>query len=202
MSISWDGCEYQNITWIDINGLLVFMPMPFMCLCEGADNSCSRCLRTGKSFILCYTTHATCQSTSSCIRFKCDVSCFPMNNSDSDDDNRVYIKKPPNAFMLFMEQQRANVSKEIWRKGSGAVNSHLAEIVRGYFGRLFFLKIVLIEFIVFSLQWRSMSKEEQSSYFSESERLNILHKLMYPNWSHQMNYVSIQHASYASLHWW
>lgn len=125
-----------------------------------------------------------------------------MNISDRDDNNRVYIKKPPNAFMLFMEQQRPNVSKEIWRKGSGAVNSHLAAIVRGYLGQLFFLKIVLIEFNVFSLQWRSMSKEEQSSYFSESERLTILHKVMYPNWSHQMNYVSIHHASYALLHWW
>ncbi|XP_029696663.1 transcription factor 7-like 1-A isoform X2 [Takifugu rubripes] len=88
----------------------------------------------------------------------------PEDGSDRDDNNRVYIKKPPNAFMLFMEQQRPNVSKEIWRKGSGAVNSHLAAI------------------------WRSMSKEEQSSYFSESERLTILHKVMYPNWSHQMNY--------------
>lgn len=61
-SISWDGCEYQNITWINIQGLLVFMPMLFMCLCEGADNSCSRFQRTGKSFILCYTTKIPLQS--------------------------------------------------------------------------------------------------------------------------------------------
>lgn len=61
-SISWDGCEYQIITWIDIKGLLVFMPMLFMCLCEGADNSCSRLQRTGKSFILCYTTKIPLQS--------------------------------------------------------------------------------------------------------------------------------------------
>lgn len=47
-----------------------------------------------------------------------------------------------------------------------------------------------------------MSKEEQSAYFSESERLTILHKVKYPYWSHQMNYVSIYHASYALLHWW
>lgn len=145
------------------------MPMPFMCLCEGADNSCSRFLRTGKSFILCYTTHATCQSTSSCIRFKCDVSCFPMNNSDSDDDNRVYIKKPPNAFMLFMEEQRPNVSKEIWRKGSGAVNSHLAEIVRGCLGRLFFLKIVRIEFIVFSLSSGGQCLKKSSPHILVSQ---------------------------------
>lgn len=102
--------------------------------------------------------------------------------------------------MLFMEEQRPNVSKELWRKGSGVVNSHLAEIVRRYLTLV--LKIVLIEFNVFSLQWRSMSKEEQSAYFSEAERLTILHKVKYPYWSHQMNYVSTYHASYASLHWW
>lgn len=132
-SFSWDGCEYQNITWIDIKGLLVFMPLLFMCLCEGTDNRCSCFQRMGKSFIL-----FTCQSTSSSIRFKRDVSCFPMNSIVGDDDNQVYINEPPNAFMLFMEKERPYISKEIWRKGSGAVNSHLAEIVRGYLGRLLF----------------------------------------------------------------
>ncbi|CAG02186.1 unnamed protein product [Tetraodon nigroviridis] len=48
--------------------------------------------------------------------------------SDSE-DSQVYIKKPPNAFMLFMKEQRPNVSKELWRKGSGVVNSYLAAIV-------------------------------------------------------------------------
>lgn len=58
------------------------------------------------------------------------ILCFSLKSSDSDEDSQVYIKKPPNAFMLFMKEQRPNVSKELWRKGSGAVNSHLATIVR------------------------------------------------------------------------
>lgn len=60
-SISWDGCEYQNITWIAIKGLLVFMAM-CLCVCEGTEKSCSCSQRTGKSFILCYTTKFPLQS--------------------------------------------------------------------------------------------------------------------------------------------
>lgn len=35
-----------------------------------------------------------------------------------------------------------------------------------------------------------MSKEERSTYFNEAEQLSRLHKLKYPNWSNQVNYVS------------
>lgn len=35
-----------------------------------------------------------------------------------------------------------------------------------------------------------MSKEERSTYFTEAERLSIQHKMKYPNWSNQVNYVS------------
>lgn len=56
----------------------------------------------------------------------------PLKNSDSNEEVQAYIKKPPNAFMLFMKEQRPNVSKDLWEKGSGVVNSYLAAIVRGF----------------------------------------------------------------------
>lgn len=37
-----------------------------------------------------------------------------------------------------------------------------------------------------------MSKEEQSVYFTMAEQLRHIHKLNNPNWSNQLNYVSIR----------
>lgn len=45
--------------------------------------------------------------------------------------------------------------------------------------------------LVFCLQWRSMSKEQQSVYFKMAEQLRHIHKLNNPNWSNQLNYVRI-----------
>lgn len=39
--------------------------------------------------------------------------------------NQVYIKKPLNAFMLFMKEQRPNVRPAIGLQGSGAVSAFL-----------------------------------------------------------------------------
>lgn len=50
----------------------------------------------------------------------------------------------------------------------------------------------LVLSFVFRLQWRSMSKEEQSVYFKMAEQLRHIHKLNNPNWSNQLNYVSMQ----------
>lgn len=48
-----------------------------------------------------------------------------------------------------------------------------------------------------SVQWRTMSKEQCATYFHEAEQLSTLHKLKYPNWSYQINYVSIRTYKYA-----
>lgn len=56
-------------------------------------------------------------------------------DSDEDSDEEVYIKKPPNAFMLFMMEQRPHISQELWRKGSSTVNSYLATMVRDFYSR-------------------------------------------------------------------
>ncbi|TWW63595.1 hypothetical protein D4764_03G0006030 [Takifugu flavidus] len=63
--------------------------------------------------------------------YKLQEDTQDTDTSDSDDDSEeVYIKKPPNAFMLFMTEQRPNISRELWRKGSSTVNSYLATMVR------------------------------------------------------------------------
>lgn len=43
--------------------------------------------------------------------------------------NRPYIKKPLNAFMVFMREQRPHIDEEVKRKGNGVVNMHLAQKV-------------------------------------------------------------------------
>ena len=45
------------------------------------------------------------------------------------DDDRPYVKKPPNAFMLFIREQRDNVDPELKKQGSAAVNVFLGQVV-------------------------------------------------------------------------
>lgn len=42
---------------------------------------------------------------------------------------KPYIKKPPNAFMIFMKEQRSKILPEILKQGSGAVNAVLGKMV-------------------------------------------------------------------------
>lgn len=73
------------------------------------------------------------------VLFHLFLTCSSLNSTDTtdsdEDSEEVYIKKPPNAFMLFMTEQRPNISKELWRKGSSTVNSHLATMVRDFYSR-------------------------------------------------------------------
>lgn len=59
-------------------------------------------------------------------------SSSPCSTDSEEANQEGYIKKPLNAFMLFMKEQRPNISKELWRKGSGTVNSELAAMVRDF----------------------------------------------------------------------
>ncbi|KAM7368004.1 hypothetical protein PAMP_014260 [Pampus punctatissimus] len=43
------------------------------------------------------------------------------------DDDRPYVKKPTNAFMLYMKEQRQNVAAELNLKGSAAMNTILGQ---------------------------------------------------------------------------
>ncbi|XP_041835873.1 transcription factor 7-like 1 [Melanotaenia boesemani] len=80
-------------------------------------------------------------------------------------DELPYIKKPPNAFLLFLKEQRAAVVAELGITGSAAVNTVLGE------------------------RWRSLSSEQQAKYFQEANQLRRQHEQQYPHWSSMDNYV-------------
>lgn len=80
------------------------------------------------------------------------------------EENRPYIKKPLNAFMVFMREHRPFIDEEVKRKGNGVVNMHLAQT------------------------WKMMTKEQQAVYYQEAERQRQLHKQLYPEWSNGDNY--------------
>ncbi|XP_035856801.1 transcription factor Sox-17-alpha-A-like isoform X2 [Sander lucioperca] len=99
----------------------------------------------------------------------------PLNTSKSgkrkcesqQDENRPYVKKPPNAFMLFMKEQRVNVEAELNIKGirtAAAVNTVL--------GR----------------KWNSLTKEEQAKYYDKAEEEKWLHAQRHPGWTTRDNY--------------
>ncbi|KAM7367952.1 hypothetical protein PAMP_014214 [Pampus punctatissimus] len=80
------------------------------------------------------------------------------------DDDRPYIKKPPNAFMLYMKEQRQNVAVELKLKGSAAVNTILGQ------------------------RWKSLSEEEQAKYFDQANKERRSHAQRHPDWSSINNY--------------
>ncbi|XP_054646394.1 lymphoid enhancer-binding factor 1-like isoform X2 [Dunckerocampus dactyliophorus] len=80
------------------------------------------------------------------------------------EDGRSYIKKPPNAFMVFMKEQRPIVKAKFVNKDSANVNKVLGQM------------------------WKSLTRMEQEKYFQEAESLNQIHASMYPHWSCRDNY--------------
>ncbi|XP_051943046.1 transcription factor 7-like 1, partial [Hippocampus zosterae] len=78
--------------------------------------------------------------------------------------NRPYIKKPPNAFMLFRKEQSPNVVAQFNITNSAAVNKIL--------GRM----------------WKSLPKKLQAKYYQQAEEHKILHSLQHPDWSCTENY--------------
>lgn len=58
------------------------------------------------------------------------VSDRKINQTERPQKKQAYIKKPLNAFMLFMKEQRPTVRPAIRCQGSGAVNAFLGTVVR------------------------------------------------------------------------
>ncbi|XP_028275830.1 lymphoid enhancer-binding factor 1-like [Parambassis ranga] len=78
--------------------------------------------------------------------------------------SQPHIKKPRNAFMIFLNEQRPKVSAEKGMKSSAAVNAAVGQM------------------------WNSLSKEEQAKYYEEAEAERRLHVQLYPEWSSADNY--------------
>uniref|UniRef100_A0A3Q3VZI7 HMG box domain-containing protein n=1 Tax=Mola mola TaxID=94237 RepID=A0A3Q3VZI7_MOLML len=102
------------------------------------------------------------------------LSCRKQKKRRQKEENEIYITKPPNAFMLFMKEQRPNVGPLVRSKGSAAVNAFLGQ------------------------KWKSLSEQAQAKYYDEAERLRLLHKQQHPEWSNRENYVRMT-CSHTSL---
>ncbi|XP_076074771.1 transcription factor 7-like 2 isoform X2 [Mytilus galloprovincialis] len=76
-----------------------------------------------------------------------------------------HIKKPLNAFMLFMKEQRAKVVAECTLKESAAINQIL--------GR----------------KWHALDRSEQAKYYEMARKEKELHLQLYPGWSARDNYA-------------
>ncbi|RVE64437.1 hypothetical protein OJAV_G00126000 [Oryzias javanicus] len=77
--------------------------------------------------------------------------------------SQPYIKKPPNAFMLFLKEQRATVPAEL-KSNSSAVNKLLGE------------------------KWSLLSEEQKAKYFNQADEEKRLHAQQHPDWSSSDNY--------------
>ncbi|XP_078052820.1 protein pangolin, isoforms A/H/I/S isoform X8 [Augochlora pura] len=89
------------------------------------------------------------------------VDSSQQNNQDK---KKPHIKKPLNAFMLYMKEMRAKVVAECTLKESAAINQIL--------GR----------------RWHSLSREEQARYYEAARQERHLHQQRYPGWSARDNY--------------
>uniref|UniRef100_A0A8C2F3M7 Transcription factor 7 like 1a n=1 Tax=Cyprinus carpio TaxID=7962 RepID=A0A8C2F3M7_CYPCA len=83
-----------------------------------------------------------------------------------EEEKKPHVKKPLNAFMLYMKEMRAKVVAECTLKESAAINQIL--------GR----------------RWHSLSREEQAKYYELARKERQLHSQLYPGWSARDNYVS------------
>ncbi|XP_069754435.1 transcription factor 7-like 2 isoform X4 [Narcine bancroftii] len=80
------------------------------------------------------------------------------------ESKKTTIKKPLNAFMLYMKEMRAKVVAECTLKESAAINQIL--------GR----------------RWHALSREEQAKYYELARKERQLHMQLYPGWSARDNY--------------
>ncbi|MED6278732.1 hypothetical protein CHARACLAT_026942 [Characodon lateralis] len=83
---------------------------------------------------------------------------------DKQDGGRAYVKKPPNAFMLFLKEQRPKVVAELNMNHSVAVNSIVGE------------------------KWKSLSEEQKAKYYDQARVEKQLHEQQHPEWSNTDNY--------------
>ncbi|KAH9278537.1 Protein pangolin, isoforms A/H/I/S [Echinococcus granulosus] len=78
---------------------------------------------------------------------------------------KTHIKKPLNAFMLFMKEMRPRVQEECTLKESAAINQILGK------------------------RWHELSRTEQTKYYEMARQAKELHQRLYPGWSARDNYA-------------
>uniref|UniRef100_A0A671XXB1 Transcription factor 7 n=1 Tax=Sparus aurata TaxID=8175 RepID=A0A671XXB1_SPAAU len=93
-----------------------------------------------------------------------DRSIKPQEVKREKEPKKPVIKKPLNAFMLYMKEMRAKVIAECTLKESAAINQIL--------GR----------------RWHALTREEQAKYYELARKERQLHMQLYPTWSARDNY--------------
>ncbi|KAF7216737.1 transcription factor 7-like 1-B [Nothobranchius furzeri] len=83
---------------------------------------------------------------------------------EKEEEKKPHIKKPLNAFMLYMREERPKVVALCKVKESATINQILGQ------------------------RWHSLSKEEQAKYYEMARKERLLHSKLYPNWSARDNY--------------
>uniref|UniRef100_A0AAZ1X950 HMG box domain-containing protein n=1 Tax=Oreochromis aureus TaxID=47969 RepID=A0AAZ1X950_OREAU len=94
-----------------------------------------------------------------------NTATVPAHLYTKQDEDQLYIKKPPNAFMIYLKEQRPKVMAELNLTGSAAINA------------------------VVGKRWRSLSKAQQAKYFDQAETERCRHATEHPDWSTKENYV-------------
>ncbi|XP_030614781.1 transcription factor 7-like 1-A [Archocentrus centrarchus] len=89
------------------------------------------------------------------------------------EEGGAYIKKPPNAFMIFLKEQRAKVKAEMNISDNAAVNA------------------------VMGKRWKSLSWDQQAKYYQQADQEKRLHAQKYPNWSTKHNYGKKRKGSHS-----
>uniref|UniRef100_A0A915IQC5 dTCF n=1 Tax=Romanomermis culicivorax TaxID=13658 RepID=A0A915IQC5_ROMCU len=121
------------------------------------------------------------QENGQCVKdFQQNACCSTSNPSISIVNNRQlncqrqlkesrkhHIKKPLNAFMLYMKQMRQTVMQEadLRERQSAEINKILGK------------------------RWHALTKEEQQKYFDMAKKERMDHLKKYPNWSARDNYA-------------
>ncbi|XP_028303504.1 transcription factor 7-like 1 [Gouania willdenowi] len=76
-----------------------------------------------------------------------------------------HIKKPPNAFMLFLKEHRKSAEEELGVRTSSVVNKLLGEL------------------------WKSFSSEEKDQYNTKAKYYALLHHEQNTGWTNKQNYA-------------
>ncbi|KAJ8130468.1 hypothetical protein O1611_g3165 [Lasiodiplodia mahajangana] len=89
-------------------------------------------------------------------------SLGPVNNAQDDEDEEVneenHVKRPPNAFMFFRQEQAPIVARE----NPGVHNGAISKLV--------------------SAKWRSLSRQQQQPWYDKQAEAAEEHKRLHPGW--------------------
>ncbi|KAK3735674.1 hypothetical protein QZH41_011994 [Actinostola sp. cb2023] len=108
----------------------------------------------------------------------------PMDPTRDPKNPLSHVKKPLNAFMLYMKDMRPKVVAECTLKESAAINQILGKkVARHYLN----LKPPITLCPLF--QWHALERAEQAKYYEMARKERALHMQLYPGWSARDNYA-------------